>query len=152
MRSGGGSAYHGADSRFTATPEGIIEEENGSPRRRSIALIVIGVVFTAAGLAWAAAVPDQVRGGTLTGFDGIRTVLYALTYLGAGVGMLLHARWAPAAVGAWAVVAFSQLVYPPIPADRMPMLAQIALGLIALFWMLGLVFFVRHRTRRRSAP
>ena len=61
--------------------------------------------------------------------------------------MLLHARWAVFAVAAWAIVAFSQLVYPPIPRDQVPLGGQLALALIALFWMLGLVFFVRRRTR-----
>jgi hypothetical protein len=61
--------------------------------------------------------------------------------------MLLHARWASYAVGAWGVVAFSQLVYPPIPRDQVPLGGQLALALIALFWMLGLFFYVRRKTR-----
>lgn len=113
----------------------------------SVFLRVLGAVFVALGFAWAHAFIGVVQEGAVTTFIGARTGVYALTYILSGVGMFLHARWAALAVAAWAVAAFSQLVYPPIPRASVPLMAQIAIALIALFWMLGLVFYVNRRTR-----
>ena len=119
------------------------------PPARSYSLIlrVIGILFLILGAVWLPAAIDQAGAGTLKTFEGARAWAYAATYLAAGVGMTVHARWAAYAVAAWGLVAFTQLFHPPIPRDRVPLAGQIALALIALFWMLGLFFFVLRKTR-----
>lgn len=114
---------------------------------RSLALRILGALFIVLGVVWLPTALSHVTAGTAATFVGARSCAYAVTYIAAGAGMLLHARWAAFAVAAWGIVAFSQLVYPPIPRDQVPLGGQLALALIALFWMLGLVFFVRRRTR-----
>ncbi len=89
----------------------------------------------------------MLQEGSVDTIIGARTGIYAVTYLLSGIGMFLHARWAALAVAAWAVTAFSQLFYPPIPRASVPLLAQLALALLCLLWMLGLVFYVNRRTR-----
>ena len=116
-------------------------------RSYSLALRAIGIIFLILGVVWLPAAVDQTSAGTLATFEGARAWAYAATYLAAGFGMLMHARWAAYAVAAWGLVAFTQLFYPPIPRDRVPLAGQIALALIALFWMLGLFFFVLRKTR-----
>ena len=122
-------------------------DTESSTARPSLALRILGAIFLILGVAWLPPAVSSLTDGTAATFVGARSCAYAVTYLAAGAGMLLHARWAVFAVAAWAIVAFSQLVYPPIPRDQVPLGGQLALALIALFWMLGLVFFVRRRTR-----
>ncbi len=130
----------------TTSDPGDTTPKPGAPPR-SVILRVLGVVFVLVGLAWVRSFADVVAADTLHTFEGARTGAYALTYLVAGVAMFLHLRWAALAAAAWGIVAFSQLFYPPIPRDQVPLLAQIALALLCLLWMLGLVFYVNRRTR-----
>lgn len=116
-------------------------------RSYSLVLRAIGILFLVLGAVWLPAAINGTSAGTLTTFEGARAWAYAATYLAAGVGMIAHARWAAYAVAAWGLVAFTQLFHPPIPRDRVPLAGQIALALIALFWMLGLFFFVLRKTR-----
>lgn len=119
-------------------------------RPRSLILTVIGVLFVGFGLWWTPSFATVVRDGTLATFVGARTAGYVVTYLLAGIGMILHARWAVFAAAAWALLSFSQSIYPPIPRERVPLLAQVAIALISAVWMLGLVFFTYRKTRART--
>lgn len=122
-------------------------QETQARRPLSVILILVGGAFVLVGLAWGRAFVGHIAAGTLTGFEEWRAGAYTITYLAAGVGMMLHTRWAPWAAAAWAVVTVSQFIYPPTPRDEVPLYAQIAVALIVLFWTLGLVSYVRRRTR-----
>ncbi len=117
---------------------------------RSVILRVVGVGFALLGLAWARAFIGSVAAGGPASFEDWRAGAYALTYLLAGVGMVLHTRWAAVAAAAWGAVTLTQFFYPPIPRSQVPLLAQVAVGLIVIFWTVGLVFYIRRHTR--SAP
>ncbi len=114
---------------------------------RSVILRVVGVGFALLGLAWTRAFIGSVAAGGPASFEDWRAGAYALTYLLAGVGMVLHTRWAAFAAAAWGLVTLTQFFYPPIPRSQVPLLAQVAVGLIVIFWTVGLVFYIRRHTR-----
>lgn len=114
---------------------------------RSVILRVIGVGFALLGLAWARTFLGTLAAGGPASFEDWRAGAYALTYLLAGAGMVLRTRWAAVAAAAWGAVTLSQFFYPPIPRTQVPLLAQVAVGLIVIFWTVGLVFFIRRHTR-----
>src|SRR5688500_18192470 len=122
-----------------------------APRRRSLILTVIGFIFVGLGLWWIPSLLAVIRDGGLDTLVDARIAGYVVTYLLTGAGMILHARWTVFAAAAWAVVSFSQSIYPPIPREQVPLMAQVALALISLVWMLGLVFFTYRKTRARTA-
>lgn len=113
----------------------------------SVILIIVGAGFVLLGLAWAWEFIKTLTAGTLDSFEEWRGGAYAVTYVAAGISMVLHARWAPWAVGAWSALTVSQFVYPAAPREQVPLYAQIAVALIVLFWTAGLTFYVRRRTR-----
>jgi hypothetical protein len=113
----------------------------------SVILIIIGAGFALLGLAWGWEFLKTLRAGSLDSLEEWRAGAYALTYLAAGAGMVLHARWAAWAVAAWGAVTVSQFIYPPAPREQVPLFAQVAVALIVLFWTAGLTFYVRRRTR-----
>lgn len=122
-------------------------EEQPAKRGVSAILIVIGGGFILLGLVWGWEFTKTIVTGNLDSFEEWRAGAYAVTYLAAGIGMLLHTRWAAWAAAGWGAVTVSQFIYPPAPREQVPLLAQVAVALIVLFWTSGLTFYVRRRTR-----
>jgi len=121
-------------------------QEQHEQRGVSVILLIIGAGFVLLGLAWGWEFIKVLTGGTLDTLEEWRGGAYAITYVAAGIGMLLHARWAAWAVVIWSLITVSQFIYPPAPREEVPLYAQIAVALIVLFWTLGLTFYVRRRT------
>jgi len=122
-------------------------QEQHEQRGVSVILLIIGAGFVLLGLAWGWEFIKVLTGGTLDTLEEWRGGAYAITYIAAGIGMLLHARWAAWAVGIWSLITVSQFIYPAAPREQVPLYAQVAVALIVLFWTLGLTFYVRRRTR-----